>query len=57
MVPVADTMPANVQDMDSKDEDIPQMYQEYVRDIYNAEMIISLCSNGLIVSKLRLSET
>ena len=34
MVPVADTMPANVQDMDSKDEDNPQMCQEYVRDIY-----------------------
>ena len=33
MVPVADTMPANVQDLDSKDEDNPQMCQEYVRDI------------------------
>ena len=33
MVPMVDTMPANVQDMDSKDED-PQMCQEYVRDIY-----------------------
>ena len=32
--PVADTMPANVKDMDSKDEDNPQMCQEYVRDIY-----------------------
>ena len=32
--PVADTMPANVKDMDSKDEENPQMCQEYVRDIY-----------------------
>lgn len=32
--PVVDTMPANVQNMDSKDGDDPQMCQQYVRDIY-----------------------
>lgn len=32
--PVVDTMPAKVQNMDSKDGDDPQMCQQYVRDIY-----------------------
>ena len=55
--PVADNMPVNVQNMDSKDGDNPQMCQEYVTDIYRNLLELELEESYTINRGFRLRES